>query len=74
MRHGEVGSRVKLWQEFLDWYFDGAFVKECGAADEYYGDNTLKWTKKFQEKEIGKGTGDGTIGPKTLAAAAAVRK
>ena len=74
MRHGEVGSRVKLWQQFLDWYFDGAFVKECGAADEYYGDNTLKWTKKFQEQEIGKGTGDGTIGPKTLAAAAAVRK
>ena len=68
--HGEVSNRVALWQAFLDWYFDG----KVGKADGIYGDNTLKWTKEFQEKEIGKGQGDGFIGPKTLAAAAAVKK
>ena len=68
--HGEYGERVALWQAFLDWYFDG----QVGVADGYFGDNTLKWTKKFQEKEIGKGTDDGIVGEKTLKAAAAVRK
>lgn len=68
--HGECGDRVKLWQAYLDWYFDG----KVGTADGYFGDNTLKWTKKFQEKEIGKGTGDGIVGEKTLKAAALVVK
>lgn len=74
MRHGEVGKRVKLWQDYLNWWSDGAFFKECGGSDGYFGDNTKKWTIKFQEKEIGKGEGDGLIGPKTLAAAAKVKK
>ena len=70
IRHGEVSKRVSQWQAFLDWYFDG----KVGKADGYYGDNTLKWTKKFQEEVIGKGQGDGIIGPKTLEAAKKVKK
>lgn len=68
--HGEVSNRVAQWQAFLNWYYDG----KVGKADGYYGDNTLKWTKKFQEQVIGKGQGDGVIGPKTLAAAKKVTK
>lgn len=68
--HGECSDRVKLWQAYLDWYFNG----KVGKPDGYFGDNTLKWTKKFQEKEIGKGTGDGIVGEKTLKAAALVVK
>lgn len=70
MRHGEVSKRVALWQAFLDWYFDG----KVGAADGYFGDNTLKWTKKFQEEVIGKGQGDGLCGNKTFEAAKKVKK
>ena len=70
IRHGEVSNRVALWQAFLDWYFDG----QVGSADGYYGDNTLKWTKAFQEKEIGPGQGDGIIGNKTLEAAKNCKK
>lgn len=74
MRHGEVSDRVLQWQKFLDWYFDGAFCKECGAPDRYYGDNTLKWTKKFQEKEFGKKEADGTCGNKTFGRAKEIEK
>lgn len=70
IRYGEVGTRVAQWQMFLDWYFDG----QVGSADGIFGDNTLKWTKKFQEKEVGKGQDDGLVGPKTLEAAAKVKK
>lgn len=70
MRHGEVSERVAQWQAFLDWYFDG----KVGKADGYFGDNTLKWTKKFQEQAIGKGQGDGICGEKTFAAARKVKK
>lgn len=70
IRHGEVSKRVAQWQAFLDWYFDG----KVGSADGIYGDNTLKWTKKFQEEQIGPGQGDGIIGQKTLDAAAKVKK
>lgn len=68
--HGEVSNRVGQWQKFLNWYFDG----RVGSADNIFGDNTLKWTKKFQETVMGKGQGDGIVGPKTLAAAAKVKK
>lgn len=70
MRHGEVSKRVAQWQAFLDWYFDG----KVGEADGYFGDNTLKWTKKFQEEVIGKGQGDGICGNKTFEAAKKVTK
>ena len=70
IRHGEVSDRVGQWQAFLDWYFDG----KVGKADRCFGDNTLKWTKKFQEEVMGKGQGDGLVGEKTLAAAKKVTK
>lgn len=74
MRHGEVSKRVEQWQNFLDWCYDGAFFKECGDADGCFGDNTLEWTKKFQEQYIGKGQGDGLCGNKTFEAAKKVKK
>ena len=74
MRHGEVSDRVEQWQKFLDWYFDGAFFKECGKADRYFGDNTLKWTKKFQAKEFGASEADGLCGNKTFTKAKAIKK
>ena len=70
MRHGEVSDRIKLWQAFLNWY-NG---KNVCKIDGCFGDSTLKYTKVFQEKELGKGQGDGLIGPKTLAAAAKCKK
>ena len=42
--------------------------------NSHYGDNTLKWTKQFQEETMGKGQGDGLIGEKTLAKASKVKK
>ena len=70
IRHGEVSDRVKLWQMYLNWYFGSHVV----AEDRIYGDTTLKYTKQFQENEIGKGEGDGLIGNKTLEAAAKILK
>lgn len=70
MYYGEVGSRVELWQKYLNWYFGKTVV----TVDGIYGDTTLKYTKQFQEKEVGKGQGDGWVGPRTLAAAAIVKK
>lgn len=70
IRHGEISNRVAQWQAFLDWLYDG----QVGSADGIYGDNTLNWTKKFQEEYIGAGQGDGIIGNKTLEAAANVKK
>ena len=66
--HGEISKRVYLLQEYLNWYSDGKFFKECGPADGIYGDNTFKWCCRFQEEQIGKGEGDGIVGPKTIAA------
>lgn len=70
LRHGEVSERVKQWQMFLNWYFDG----KVGTPDGYYGDNTLKWTKQFQNETMGQGQGDGLIGEKTLAKAKSIKK
>ena len=74
MRHGECSDRVMQWQKFLDWYFDGEFTKQCGAPDRFFGDNTLKWTKKFQEKEFGKKEADGLCGNKTFGRAKEITK
>ena len=74
MRHGEVSDRVEQWQKFLDWYFDGAFFKECGQADRYFGDNTLKWTKKFQAAEFGEKEADGLCGNITFNRAREIKK
>ena len=68
LRHGEVSDRVKLWQEFLNWYYDG----KLGKTDRYFGDITLKWTKQFQKDN--KLTVDGIVGTNTLAMALKVEK
>ena len=70
IRFGEVSKRVSQWQKFLNWWYDG----KVGEADGIYGENTLKWTKKFQEERIGKGKGDGIIGPSTIEAAKKCKK
>lgn len=67
---GEYSERVELWQKYLNWYFDKPVV----TIDGKYGDYTWKYTKEFQEKEIGKGQGDGYIGAKTLEAASKVKR
>lgn len=72
LRHGEVSDRVPYWQTFLNWYFKGEFFKKCGTSDRYFGDNTKKWTEKFQ-KETGLAV-DGIVGTKTLAKAKVVKR
>ena len=74
IRHGEVSDRVLKLQKFLDWYFDGEFSKQCGQPDRFFGDNTLKWVKKFQAAEFGAKEADGLVGSKTIAKMKAVRK
>ena len=74
IQKGDEGAAVLKWQDFLNWWSDGAFYKECGPGDTYFGNNTHKWTVKFQEEVMGKGQGDGTVGPKTLSAAQSIRK
>ena len=57
---GEWSDRVLLIQKFLNYYFK----KDVVAEDKLFGDYTLKYVKKYQEK---KGlTADGIIGKKTL--------
>ena len=68
LRHGEISDRVKLWQEFLNWYYDG----KLGKTDRCFGDITLKWTKQFQKDN--KLTVDGVVGTNTLATAFKVKK
>ena len=68
LRHGEVSDRIKLWQEFLNWYYDG----KLGKTDRYFGDITLKWTKQFQKDN--KLIVDGIVGTNTLATALKVEK
>lgn len=70
MYKGEVSGRVKDLQDYLNWYF-GIKIKDKYG---YFGDDTDKYTRMFQEKEMGKGQGDGTVGKKTIEAMKKVRK
>ena len=38
---GDKGENVTRLQNYLDWYFDGKFFKECGKADGVYGKQCL---------------------------------
>ena len=67
IKYGEVGKRVELWQNFLNWYSNGE-VESTGCFD----DSTLTWTKAFQEEKLGKSQADGIVGADTLAAASEV--
>lgn len=72
---GDTGIDVTRLQKYVNWYFDGAFFKECGEADGIYGNNTLKWVKKMQRK-LGFPASEcnGEVGLKTTAAMKTVRK
>lgn len=74
LKFGEYSSRVGDWQDYLNWWSDGKFYKECGGRDNFFGDNTKAWTIKFQEKELGKGEGDGLVGNKTIAKAKLIER
>lgn len=64
---GDRGENVIRLQQYLDWYYNGAFFKECGGADGIYGGNTLRWVKKMQAEFFGAKEADGLVGPKTIA-------
>ena len=72
--YGEVSDRIYDLQNYLNWYFDGAFFKECGEADGYYGKNTLKYVKMMQTDFFGAKEADGSIGQKTIEKMKAVTK
>ena len=65
-------TNIKYWQNFLNWWSDGEFFKQCGAADGIFGKNTKAWTIKFQKAY--KLTQDGIAGKSTLAKAKNVGK
>lgn len=59
IRHGEVSERVKLLQEFINWY-----LKINIAVDGEFGDITLQYVKELQKKfkiEV-----DGIVGKDTI--------
>ena len=67
LKKGDRGAAVTMLQDYLNWYFDGAFYKECGPADGVFGANTHKWVVKMQTDFFGAKEADGTIGNKTTA-------
>ena len=70
---GDEGKAVNELQDYLNWYTDGKFYKECGPADGIYGNNTLKYTIQLQ-KDLGLSDPDGTVGQKTIEAMKKVKK
>ena len=65
-KKNDEGVAVTKLQNYVNWYFDGAFFKECGPADGYFGNNTHKWVVKMQTDFFGAKEADGTVGPKTI--------
>lgn len=74
IKMGDRGNAVLEWQDYLDWWSDGQFYRECGKGDGVFGANTDKWTKAFQTAVFGASEADGTVGQKTITAAKNVRK
>ena len=70
----DMGDAVTKLQKYVDWYFDGAFFKECGGADGVFGPNTEKWVKKMQTKLFSAAEADGCVGPKTIEKMKTVKK
>ena len=64
---GDRGIQVTRLQNYLDWYFDGQFFKECGGADGVYGKNTLKYVNRMLTDFFGAKEADGLVGKKTIA-------
>lgn len=61
IRFGEYSDRVKLLQQFLNWYNGKAVL----TVDGIFGENTLKYVKVFQTAQ--KIAVDGIVGSGTLA-------
>lgn len=66
--YGEFSDRVADLQRFLLWY--GYKISVTG----FFNKSTLEAVIKFQEAELGKGQGDGSVGPKTIDAMKKVKK
>ena len=66
--YGEYSDRVKDLQNFLIWY--GYKLSVTG----FFNKATLQAVIGFQEKELGKGQADGSVGLKTIEAMKAVKK
>ena len=64
---GDRGIQVTRLQNYVDWYYNGAFFKECGPADGVYGKNTLRWVNKMLTEFFGASEADGLVGNKTIA-------
>lgn len=62
MQFFDRGTGVRKLKDFLLWYNP----KNKFANDDVFGTGTLTAVEEFQEKEIGKGQGDGLAGPKTF--------
>jgi hypothetical protein len=65
LRKGLTGPDVALWQYFLR----GQSKTSRIVANSVFDDFTFEETKAFQESSPGKLTGDGVVGPQTLAKA-----
>lgn len=67
LEYKDKGTEVGKLQDYLNWYTDGKFYKECGGRDNIYGNNTLKYTKQMQTDFFGAKEADGKVGSKTIA-------
>lgn len=74
MKKGDEGDAVAKLQDYLNWYTDGRFYKECGGADGIFGNNTHKYVVAMQTDFFGASEADGTVGQKTIAKMKEVRK
>ena len=74
LKKNDEGVAVTKLQNYVNWYFDGAFFKECGPADGYFGNNTHKWVVKMQTDFFGAKEADGTVGPKTIEKMKTIKK
>lgn len=68
LSYGELSDRVADLQRFLIWY--GYKI----SVTRFFNTATLEAVKDFQEKELGKGQGDGLVGQKTIDAMKKVKK
>jgi len=66
--HGEVSSRVKDLQRYLNWYFE----REVLVVDGLFGDTTYKYVRVFQLAQ--KIAADGIVGADTIAKMKMVKK
>ena len=71
---GDKGENVIRLKNYLNWYTDGAFFKECGGADGIYGKNTLRYVNKMLTDFFGPSEADGKVGNKTIAKMKAYEK